>query len=454
MGRYIYDFLCDSFLSEQNALQSGYKNFTEKQLITELMRYRNYCMTNVISTEDDEPLQMSQNCLFPDDISIEALKQAALYQEKAILSDPLFKLTALPTEADISFSKFNNLPARQKVDRSTLSSTITRLERLRPLVGGNYLELLPLSYYFERGEKLPILYSKDRFASCLPHEILSEYHRAAKVQSVEFGDRAYIMNDLYPCRSINIMFEGMIGGFGMGYILCETDFKKAANNSFEMLLAKQKNSPTPTEEEFKIWIEQSINQTARNHFTELLQRVAIANKLNCLVSTEYQFESLLMDRIFKKQHSSIPENTFNGIMSMELPSLTHLSSENLMYIRNNDGESFKNFRVELEKTLRVARTENDPVKRQTLIEDAQHELFEVQATQIAPKMNALKKQVALEFGIGALGLAATIVSPAASWVATTLAALACVKTGADYLVNIRGNPCHLLWQLKKHNNKK
>ncbi len=67
---------------------------------------------------------------------------------------------------------------------------------------------------------------------------------------------------------------------------------------------------------------------------------------------------------------------------MDIPFLEKISSSDLMGIRNNDGESFQSFHSELKKGLRAARYESDPARVRSIIEDTQHERFEVQMNQI------------------------------------------------------------------------
>jgi len=56
-----------------------------------------------------------------------------------------------------------------------------------------------------------------------------------------------------------------------------------------------------------------------------------------------------------------------------------------MDIRNNDGEAFQNFRMELEKHLRELRLENDPENLKLKRENLVHELTEVQVHAVNEK---------------------------------------------------------------------
>ena len=102
--------------------------------------------------------------------------------------------------------------------------------------------------------------------------------------------------------------------------------------------------------------------------------------------------------------SDIKLNALNCTLQMDVGFLDKVSSEDLMSIRNNDGLAFHSFRAELEKGFRAARNEPDPKRVRTIIEDTQHELFEVQMRQIAPKMKQLKKAYLTDVSIAVAGL--------------------------------------------------
>ncbi|HIF9241234.1 TPA: hypothetical protein ACX6RC_003819 [Photobacterium damselae] len=101
------------------------------------------------------------------------LKQAALYLEEAVVTDPIFEL-------------FMGMAATPKIDRKKLAKAAARLIDLRPLVAGGFVKLYPVSFELERKtEAIPLLHSENGFEDVLPELILQQYKDAATVRSVQ-----------------------------------------------------------------------------------------------------------------------------------------------------------------------------------------------------------------------------------------------------------------------------
>ena len=67
-----------------------------------------------------------------------------------------------------------------------------------------------------------------------------------------------------------------------------------------------------------------------------------------------------------------------------------------MNIRDNDGEAFENFRIDLEKRLREIRLIDDPQLLQSKVKEINHELEVIQVQKINAKMRELKKKALFE----------------------------------------------------------
>jgi hypothetical protein len=67
-------------------------------------------------------------------------------------------------------------------------------------------------------------------------------------------------------------------------------------------------------------------------------------------------------------------------MSVDLPFLKELDIEMLMKVRQEEGEAFQSFRLELDKQLRELRLVKDPEALKIKTENVMHELSEVQVT--------------------------------------------------------------------------
>lgn len=449
MGSYVYDYLNDSLLLDNILVARLYQGISDLTLEKELVRYREYCLKVLPEVRNDvKTSNGALSCMATDTMShISQLKQAALYLEEAIVSDPIFKLTDFRTASTEAMTSFMGMALTSRIDRRELAKAAIRLIELRPLVAGGYVKLYPVSFELERDKDIHLLYSEKGFEDSFPPNILEQYKLSADVRSVQNDNgRMLVMRDLYLCRNISIHFKGMEGGYAMGYMLNPTEFKPT-NKKDVYRFIQRKTSEPPLKKDFIAWVNQSVNQTARNHYIELNKRIALCNYLGCMFGTEHPFESNLLNMDFNSPN--IKENTLNCTLKMDVPFLEKVSATDLMAIRNHDGEAFQSFRSELEKGLREARHESDPGRVRSIIEDTQHELFEVQMSQIAPQVKHIKRTHLTEAVIATAGLGLSVLTGGTSLLATAIAAAHGYKSHSDYKSKVTANPCHFLWNVKQ-----
>ncbi|WP_275269389.1 hypothetical protein [Citrobacter freundii] len=90
MGSYAYDYLNDSLLLDGALASQLYQGISDLTLERELTRYREYCIKILPEVRKDVKASNDVlSCMATDTMShISRLKQAALYLEEAIVSDP------------------------------------------------------------------------------------------------------------------------------------------------------------------------------------------------------------------------------------------------------------------------------------------------------------------------------------------------------------------------------
>ncbi|MFT4929059.1 MAG: hypothetical protein ACI8WB_005187 [Phenylobacterium sp.] len=448
MGSYAYDFLNDSFLLDESLVKEIYEGITETELSAELMRYREHCLKHLDITSEQINNKDIMSCLATDSLSrIQSLKQAALYVEQVVVQDPIFSFTAVNSDTNKAFTSSMGLNESENIDRTYLAANAHYLILLRPFVSGGFVKIYPVSLELERGENLPIWYSENGYEDSLPRDVLSYYKKHSTARSARIVDGQLLVRSvLERCRHISVTFNGSDKS-GMLFLLQEgSSQKEQSSGYFEMKLVTPKSRPT--RKRFEQWVKESINRAAIVHYEGMCKKIGLSQRLVSLYSCEHELEWNLLNMNLNVFGRDIQANTFNSTMQMDLPFLDGVSAHDLMSIRNNDGELFQSFRAELEKSVRSARHEQDPIKVQQIIEDAQHELFDVQTRQIAPLVNNIRKTHFAEAGIGLVGLGASIATSGASLFATLLATLSGVKTHSDYLVKVQSNPCHFLWKVK------
>lgn len=449
MGSYAYDYLNNSLLLDSSLVTQRYRTISDAELEKELLNYREYCLKALQDVlKNVKTRNGAVSCMATATMSsISHLKQAALYLEEAVVADPIFELTDFRTSVTEAMTLFMGMASTPKIDRQKLANAAIRLIELRPLVAGGYIKIYPVSFELETGAEIPLIHSDVAFEDCLPPNILDKYKSNAIVRTVKSdSETMYVLTKLYPCRNINIRFNGMENGFSMGYLLGTPEFKSTENEGVFKFTQKQEPE-SPAIDVFNAWVNQSVNQTARNHFIELNKRIALCDALGCMFVTEHKLESNILN--INVDSSDIKSNTFNCAMKMEVPFLEQISSADLMSIRNNDGEAFQSFRSELEKGLREARHESDPNRIRSIIEDTQHELFEVQMSQIAPQVKYIKKTHLTEAVIAFAGLGLSVMTGGTSLLATGIAMAHGYKSSNDYKSKVTANPCHFLWNVKQ-----
>ena len=453
MGSYAYDFLNESFLLNKNNIKNQYKNISDALLEKEVITYREYCLQ--IFTHIKEDILSSKNVtrsLASEQLStIPKLKQAALYLEEIIIEDPIFALSNINHKPTDVIKKFMGNYDIEKINRFNLSNAAQKLIDLQPLVAGGYVKIYPYSFELEPEVNTPLWFSNTGFTDILPPKILDFYQEKAIVKSVQNNDGTFlVMNDLYPCDQIHINFQSMEHGFSMGHLLTTSTFTPTDKENVYKVIQKRLDA-MPTLEHFQKWVQESINRTAISHYEQLYKRLSICNNLDSMFVTEHQFEHFLLNENF--HHQDIPSNTLNCTMKMDVPFIDSISSENLMLIRNDYGSAFQSFRKELEKGLRAVRYETNIDKINMIIEDTQHELFEVQMTQIEPQIKQLRNTHTLEAIIAIAGIGVSIATSGSSLIATLLAGLNAIKSQTDFKSKIAANPSHFLWEVKKHSKK-
>lgn len=449
MSHYVYEYLADTFILHIEHIKENYRRFTDDEITQLLQDYREYSL-NLLNSQSltiassEESISSIATGTMSD---LSSLKRTALYLDQIVVSDPVFEQSRLFSEVDVSLAKFIGKKEENLIDRVSLSRAAQKLIDLRPFVVGGYVKLYPLSYHQERQGNVPFLYSNVGFEDALPKNLLKYYNRRAKVRTVNAVDgKLMVMEHLENCRQIDIQFEGMRGGFGMGYTLTSGEFE-ALDEDVNFLLKQNIPTTLPELDVFDGWVKQSINRTARNHFDDLQKRILLAEQLNCIFCCEYEFENNLLRT--NPKNDKIPSNTLKSTLEIDVPYLDSVSVEDLMSLRNSDGEAFQNFRLEHERIVRSARHETSPEKVRAIVEDGHHELLEVQVKQLTPKIKSYRRIMSIEGIIGVAGLAASIPTGGVSVYVTVLAALAGCKSYLEYASKLKSNPCYFMWKVKK-----
>src|SRR2546428_10390252 len=173
MGSLTFDFLTESFLFSEDLIAEQFASIPEHDLEQELQRYRAFCICNEKSLLSEVRPQPSNLKVFSGlgRVSLDQLKQSALYVEQYVIDDPVVPLTAGNSELGKAMNKLLGMQARS-VDKADLTHKIRFLKTITPMVAAGFVKLLPVSMLFDPPRETPIFYSDNYFEDALPAEVL------------------------------------------------------------------------------------------------------------------------------------------------------------------------------------------------------------------------------------------------------------------------------------------
>ena len=455
MGTIVFDFLVDSFLFKTSLIESRYKNIPDKVILNELLSYRQFCIDNLGKVQqevkENDSLRIFSGMEMP---TTALLKQSAFYIGQYIIDDPIFKLTYPSRDVDKAVNEFLKVET-QTIDRDRLSNAAFYMKNLTPMVMANYVKFLPVSYLFEPSEEIPILTSDCGFSDSLPESLINFFTKNAIIKSVDIvgsnrTSRFINLKSPKPCREIMIQFKNHVNT-GYGYILLETIPSQESQVDSQSEWGMYLPSEAPNLEEFEAWVDQSFYLSSKKLYQKVLQKNIFATELGAYYLSESQFVFDLLSQHFPLKETSIKQSTTNILMSLDkLPFLEEIDISTLMNVRMEYGDEFQNFRLNLEKHLREFRLIRSPDELKIKVDNALHEIYEVQVSQINSRLKQIKRTALIADSVILLGSligafqtgGGTI--PALAGIAATVARG--VKPFFEYENQIRQNPAFFIWK--------
>ncbi|MFY9908354.1 MAG: hypothetical protein WAK56_00850 [Candidatus Sulfotelmatobacter sp.] len=219
--------------------------------------------------------------------TLDFLKQTALYLDQVIFDDPLFGFWHPKSKQQRVWNQFNSIENRP-IDRQELAAITRTLKSVAPMVASGFLKFLPVSYLFEAPQQMPLLHSKDRFASTLPSHLMSFWRESSVVRTLTRQGSGFRVEDrLCPCRLIDISYKD--DNFMHGHMeqLFEQRVESIKGNvvTFSMRMPEE----PPAEPYFRAWVEQSVNKAAWRTHERIVEEVRIANCLSASYLTTSEF---------------------------------------------------------------------------------------------------------------------------------------------------------------------
>lgn len=445
MSKIIYKFLNESFLLRNDYIDTSYSQVSDRELMNELQKYREFCIKNIQSILSDINLYKHDIKIFSAKslIDIPRLMQTALYMDQVTLPDPIFEYGYENSQFSNTLAELNGI-TNDTINRISLSKSAKLLKNLAPMVEVGYVKLFPVSYFFEPKSEIPLI--APTRSEVLSENIMRLYVDNADIKSfTKNGQHITFDKTLQLRRDITIKFDPDFNE-SFFYQLFEQKILGYDEATRMAQVAMSIPSYPPSKDSFEAWVSQSLYQSAFNHYTNLFKEIQLANAFKSQYITNSSFVEKLLNRSVDREIKSF---TAECVLNFDLHFFENIDIQTLMSIRQNDGEEFSLFRRELEKQLRALRTEQNIDVLRSKIADITHEMTEVQIASLDAKVKNLKKGVLANLVLGILGLGGSIATSGASLLATATAGVNGYKTYADYQQKVRENPFYFLWKVKQ-----
>ncbi|HZY37084.1 MAG TPA: hypothetical protein VFE53_10565 [Mucilaginibacter sp.] len=448
MGSVSYDFLANSILFDQKSIDNNFNDLSDDQLQLILQEYRKHSLNNYNVSIEEITKNKSSLKVFSEieKMPFELLKQSALYFDQFVIYDPLFKITHEKSKASKAFAKFLGFDPPESIDREQLSQIANHLKMITPMVAGDFVKIIPLSYHLEPPKEIPITLPVNYYADSLPPEIISYFRERVKVTStIETENGWDFLDHLDYTPGLFINFKGLHTNGGYTYNYAYPEIAKIDDKYITRLeIAKYPIN----KEEWNIWVFQCINSAAKSAYNKINLELMVANDLNATFLTDKDFiANIITENLNAKE--TVETASASQFLNMELPFMDRIDISKLMEIRQFEAETFTNFRIELERQCKELRLVSDPYEIKLRQENIIHDLGTVQVNKLNKKLTSLKNKGLLEASILFASLSGSVQTGGWSILTAAYAALSGIKSYRDYKDSIRENPAYFLWKVLK-----
>lgn len=452
MSHVSLSFLLDSILLDPAAQEDGFSDLTDKELAAELSAYREHILDQLRELKaevlaDGNRLGAFFGTSLCAEPKIRQLMRAGLYFDQLVIDDPLFPHGREPTSGSDAFARLAGYQA-QALDRKAVAAGARLIATLQPLVSGGLLKLVPASIQHEPPHEVGISYSPTLFSERVPAPLLQWFHERAEVLPMRRRDsggwEVRQGDELEPCRGILVRLRG----FGGAMTFHLTGIKKhepLAGRENLLRITQWIPDEPPDPEMFRNWIAQSVNQFSGDVYSRVAADLRDAADFGTLMFTDSQLVSQLLE-VQVTEQGGIREDLANLAMRFELPFLDDLSVDDLMTIRQLEGEAFESYRLELQRQLRGLRATESEEELVRSLEGIQHEIADVQVRHVQKEARRLNRDLFREAVVGAASLATMVPSHGISLVTLLVAGDKLWRHTLDYQ-EVRREPAYFVWRL-------
>lgn len=454
MSHINYDFLSESFLFGAQ-LDDGFKDITDAEIKNEIHRYREYVISKLDSiiteTTGKENLISITIESFAEKPNDNLLKQLALYVDQILISDPLFEMSEEKSESTKVMSEFYGIK-NEEIDRKSLCEVMLYMKRHTPLIVCGYVKFIPMSFLHEAPREIPVMYEKDNYKNGLPHNIMDLLKENIDVRNTYKNSdgklRVELEKPLQKGSGLYIYFPEC--SYKSGEIvqyqkskLVEYD-EKSRRAVFRLSVTDRMS-----DEEFSVWLNQSINKSCIHLYDETFQEFLFASRLNSMYLTQSELKARLI-AMESGNTDSIQSRIANMTLKIDAPVFQNMDLSRIVDIRNNYGESFSVFRSELgEKLLHLSNVQ-DMNQLESELMEMTYQINDRYITDIKTEIKSLIRSIGLDVAIVTGALATNNIMSGNNMISVVTGILAAadgVKDSIKYFGNIKRRPGYFLWKL-------
>ena len=458
MSHVNFDFLTQSlFFGPQ--LELGFSSVSDAELKKELQQYREYVLLNFEEIK-------REICENPQKIAVtiesfsqrpkeKILKQLALYVDNVVISDPLFEMTEEINDATKAMNQYLDIKDQEKLDRGALVDALKYMKDSTLLVACNYVKYVPISYLHEAPLQVPLTYDKDRFGKSIPESIMELLRKNVKVYNlVTKNGKMYVEMEKKLTKGTGLWIEfpecnSMSGEFVQYY---RPEIVKC-DDSTRTVVAKMTIPEQISQYEFDNWLDQSVNRACLQLYQDTYKELALASSMN----TMYLTQSVLRAQLMAQEMETISTRSkiANMALKLDVPVLENSKIQDIISIRNDYGESFRNFRVGLGGELLQLSGIKDEEQLKQKLQEVTYEINEVYINQINREMSSLVKSFGFDVMVTMASLIANVYAgqnnmlSAAGAMGALYGIGSGMKDSLKLFSNIKTNPGFFLWKLNK-----
>lgn len=354
-----------------------------------------------------------------------------------------------------AMNQYLNMKEQEKLDRDALVDALKYMKDSTLLVACNYVKYVPLSYLHEAPVQVPLTYDKNRFGKSIPESIMELLRKNVKVYNlVTRNGKMYVETEKKLTKGTGLWIEfpecnSMSGEFVQ---YCKPEIVKC-DESTRTVVAKMSIPEQISQYEFDNWLEQSVNRACLQLYQETYKELVLASSMNTMYLTQSVLRAQLMTQETKT--TSTRSKIANMALKLNVPVWENSKIQDIISIRTDYGESFRNFRVGLGgELLQLSGIKDEEQLRQKL-QEATYKINEIYINQIDQEIRSLVKS----FGFDAMITMASLISNVCAGQNNMLSAAGAMgafygvgsgmKDSLKLFSNIKTNPGFFLWKLSK-----